>query len=65
MPVTLFHLCLVIAQSPALWRKWVMPVLYLIHIGFAVSLFFNKFIVGVRLLDVGYWSDARPGLYAL
>jgi signal transduction histidine kinase len=60
MPVTLFHLCLVIAQSPALWRKWVMRVLYVIHIGFAVSLFFNKFIVGVRLLNVGYWSEPGP-----
>jgi hypothetical protein len=61
MPVTLFHLCLVIAQSPEHWRKWVMRVLYLIHIGFAVSLFFNKFIVGVRLLNVGYWSKPGPG----
>ena len=36
MPVTLFHLCWLIAQAR---RKWVIPVLYLIHIGLAVSLF--------------------------
>src|SRR5208282_4420086 len=53
MPVTLFHLCSVIAQAPV---KWVMPGLYLIHLGLAISLFFNQFITGVRMLDVGYWS---------
>jgi hypothetical protein len=53
MPVTLFHLCWVIAQGRV---KWVMPVLYLIHTGFAISLLRNEFIIGVRLLDVGYWT---------
>lgn len=58
MPVTLFHLCSIIARVSL---KWTIPILYLIHLGLAVSLFFNKFIVGVRLLDVGYWSVPGPG----
>ncbi|MGA2174725.1 MAG: ATP-binding protein [Verrucomicrobiota bacterium] len=57
MPVTLFHLCAVIAKARL---KWVIPALYLIHIGFAISLFFNKFIIGVRMLNVGYWSVPGP-----
>jgi signal transduction histidine kinase len=60
MPVTLFHLCAIIAQVPSRWLKWVMWVLYLIHVGFAISLCFNKFIVNVRMLDVGYWSVPGP-----
>ena len=35
----------------------------LVHVGFAVSLFFNRFIIGVRLLDVGYWSVPGPGFH--
>ncbi|MGO8701463.1 MAG: ATP-binding protein [Limisphaerales bacterium] len=60
MPVTLFHLCWLIAQAR---RKWVIPALYLIHIGFAVSLCFGQFISGVQPLDVGYWSIAGLGFY--
>src|ERR1700733_14522519 len=47
IPVILFHLCMVIAQ---IRTGWLMPVMYLVHAGFAVSLYFNKFIVGVRHL---------------
>src|SRR5271156_3565205 len=54
MPVTLFHLCVIIAQARRVTR--LMPILYLIHFGFAASLYFNKFIIDVRHLDVGYWS---------
>jgi signal transduction histidine kinase len=58
MPVTLFHLCVIIAKSRR--GSLLVPYLYLLHTGFAVSLFFNKFIVNVRLLDVGYWSVPGP-----
>jgi signal transduction histidine kinase len=59
MPVTLFHLCVIIAQARRVGR--LVPVLYLVHGAFAVSLLLNKFIVDVRLLDVGYWSVPGPG----
>jgi signal transduction histidine kinase len=59
MPVTLFHLCVIIAQARRVNK--VMPVLYLVHTALAASLLFNKFIVNVRLLDVGYWSVPGPG----
>jgi signal transduction histidine kinase len=58
MPVTLFHLCAMIAQAR---EKWMIPVLYAIHAGFAVSLYFNQFITGVRMLDGCYWSVPGPG----
>lgn len=58
VPVTLFHLCLVIGQART---GWLMPALYSLHVGFAISLVCNKFIVGVRQLDVGYWSIPGPG----
>ncbi|HUD47930.1 MAG TPA: ATP-binding protein [Candidatus Baltobacteraceae bacterium] len=61
MPVTLFHLCVIISKARV---GRLVPILYLIHAGFAVSLFFNKFIVSVRLLDVGYWSVPGPGFIA-
>ena len=46
MPLTLIHLCAVVSGTRT--ARWVLPVLYLIHIGFAVSLYFNYFITGVR-----------------
>ena len=59
MPLTLFHLCAVVSGTRI--RRWVLPVLYLIHAGFAVSLFFNCFITGVKWVnDAGYWSVAGP-----
>ncbi|HEV7924277.1 MAG TPA: ATP-binding protein [Verrucomicrobiae bacterium] len=61
IPVIIFHLCMVIGQART---GWLMPALYLLHVGFAVSLCFNKFIVGVRLLDVGYWSIPGPAFTA-
>jgi len=60
IPVILFHLCMVIAQVRT---GWLMPAMYLLHVGFAVSLYFNKFIVGVRPLAVGYWSIPGPGFF--
>jgi signal transduction histidine kinase len=58
MPITLFHLCLVISKVQA---RRTLILLYLVHIGLAVSLFFGKFITGVRWLEVGYWSIPGPG----
>ncbi|HEY3861873.1 MAG TPA: ATP-binding protein [Verrucomicrobiae bacterium] len=61
IPAIIFHLCVIIAQVRA---GWVAPALYLVVTGFAASLFFNKFITGVHLLPVGYWSVPGPGFYA-
>jgi signal transduction histidine kinase len=55
--VLIFHLCMVIGQART---GWLMPVLYSLHVGFAISLYFNKFIIGVRRLSVGYWSVPGP-----
>ena len=61
LPVTMFHLCAIILPSERL-RK-VVPALYLIHLGFALSVFLNWFIVGVRRIDVGYWSIPGPAFF--
>ena len=58
MPISLFHLCLVISKTPA---GRVLPVLYLAHVCLAASLFFNWFIIGVRQLDVVFWPVPGPG----
>jgi signal transduction histidine kinase len=59
MPLTLIHLCAVVSGIRT--ARWVLPVLYLIHTGFAVSLYFNYFITGVRWVnDAGYWSVPGP-----
>lgn len=60
LPLTLFHLGLVISKTSI---GWVLPVLYGIHSLFALSLLLNFFIVDVRLLDVGYWSVPGPGFH--
>jgi signal transduction histidine kinase len=60
IPVILFHLCMVIAQ---IRTGWLMPAMYLLHAGFAISLYCNKFITGVRKLAVGYWSVPGPGFF--
>ncbi|MGD0812458.1 MAG: ATP-binding protein [Verrucomicrobiota bacterium] len=57
-PISLFHLSLVISRTKV---GRVLPVLYLAHIILAASVFFNWFIIGVRQLDVGYWSIPGPG----
>ncbi|HZM04665.1 MAG TPA: ATP-binding protein [Candidatus Saccharimonadales bacterium] len=57
MPITLFHLCLVISKVQA---RRMLVFLYVVHVGFAISLFFGGFIVGVRKLEVGYWSIPGP-----
>jgi signal transduction histidine kinase len=61
MPVTLFHLCVVISKARRAGR--LVPILYLIHTAFAISLFWNKFIIGARSLNVGYWSVPGPGFF--
>jgi signal transduction histidine kinase len=59
MPLTLFHLCIIVSGIPT--KRWVMPVLYLIHAGFAASLYLGYFITGVRWVnDAGYWSVPGP-----
>jgi signal transduction histidine kinase len=60
LPITLFHLGLVISKT-SIGR--VLPVLYVIHACLAISLCFNWFIVGVQLLPVGYWSVPGPGFH--
>jgi signal transduction histidine kinase len=60
IPVIIFHLCMVIGQART---GWLMPALYLIHVGFAISLYFNKFIIGVQQLKVGYWSVPGPAFF--
>src|SRR5580658_6440017 len=49
IPVIMLHLCVVIAQVRT---GWLVPALYLLHFGFAISLCCNKFIVGVKHLEV-------------
>jgi len=59
MPLTLFHLCVIVSGTRT--SRWVMPLLYLIHAGFAVGLYFNYFITGVRWVnEAGYWSVPGP-----
>jgi signal transduction histidine kinase len=58
MPVIMAHLCAIILQSDRIRR--LLPYIYLVHIGFAASIFCNAYIVGVRRMDVGYWSKPGP-----
>jgi signal transduction histidine kinase len=59
MPLTLFHLCMIVSGIRT--SRWVMPVLYLVHAGFAAGLYFNYFITGVRWVnEAGYWSVPGP-----
>ncbi len=65
MPVTLFHLCVLISQTRV---GLLLPLLYLTHAGLAVSLFFNRFITGVRPIAFGsagsgYWSVPGPAFW--
>ena len=60
MPISMFHLCLIISKTRV---GWLLPVLYPAHACLATSLLFNWFIVGVRKLDVGYWSVPGPGFH--
>ena len=57
MPLTLFHLCTIISGVKT---KWLLPGLYVIHSGFAASLFLGWFITGVRPTPAGYWSVPGP-----
>ena len=59
MPLTLFHLCAIMSGQRT--QRWVLPVLYLVHIGFVVSLCLDQFITGVHYVnDAGYWGVAGP-----
>ena len=58
IPLTIFHLCTIISGVRI---KWLLPVLYLIHLGFAVSLYLGWFIKDVRTTTrIGYWSVPGP-----
>jgi signal transduction histidine kinase len=58
IPISLFHLALVISKTNI---GRILPALYVVHVGFVVSLVFNLFIVGAKPLPVGYWSIPGPG----
>jgi signal transduction histidine kinase len=58
MPVSISHLCMLVAQVDV--RKWT-PWFYGAHTLIAISLFFDKFIVGVQLLQFGgYYAVPGP-----
>ena len=62
MPLTLFHLCAIVSGTRL--HKWVLPILYLIQCGFAVSLYFNHFINGVQWVgEAGFWSKPALGFH--
>jgi signal transduction histidine kinase len=61
MPIIMTHLCAIILQS-ARMRRW-LPYLYLVHVGFAISILCNVYIIGVRRMDVGYWSVPGRGFF--
>jgi hypothetical protein len=51
MPVSISHLCMIVAQVDV--RRWA-PWFYGAHVILAISLFFNKYVVGVRHFHFGY-----------
>jgi signal transduction histidine kinase len=54
LPVTMFHLCTIIL---GVRLKWWMPVLYLLHTAFALTLYPGWFITNVRWIEhTGYWA---------
>jgi len=56
LPVTMFHLCTIIL---GVRLKWWMPVLYLLHTAFALTLYPGWFITNVRWIEhTGYWGVA-------
>ncbi|MGZ4987973.1 MAG: ATP-binding protein [Limisphaerales bacterium] len=57
MPLSISHLCMLVAGVDV--RRWT-PWLYAAHSIIAVSLFFDKFVVGVRLLHFGYYAVPGP-----
>jgi signal transduction histidine kinase len=57
MPLSISHLCMLVAGVDV--RRWA-PWLYVAHSILAVSLFFDKFVVGVRLLHFGYYAVPGP-----
>jgi len=57
IPLTIFHLSTIISGART---RGLLPVLYLVHLGFAVSLYLGWFIVGVRPTRMGYWSVPGP-----
>src|SRR5665213_2883268 len=58
IPISLFHLAMIISKTSI---GKILPALYGLSVCFAVSLFFNKFIIGVRQIDVGFFSVPGPG----
>jgi signal transduction histidine kinase len=60
LPLSMFHLCLVISRTRV---GWILPLLYAAHVALACTIFLNWYIVGVRKLDVGYWSVPGPAFH--
>lgn len=58
MPVIMTHLCAIILQKKSMSRA--VPFLYAVHIGFAITILANLYIVGVRQMDFGYYSVPGP-----
>ena len=53
IPVSIFHLAMIISKTNI---GWILRALYGMTGCFAVSLFLNRFIIGVKWIDVGYFS---------
>ena len=60
IPISLFHLAMIISKTNIPKIVWAS---YGISVCFALSLFDNLFIVGVRKLDIGYFSIPGPGFH--
>jgi hypothetical protein len=60
IPVSLFHLAMIISKTHI---PRIILALYGITVCLAVSLFLDRFIVGVRRIDVGYFSVPGPGFH--
>jgi signal transduction histidine kinase len=57
IPLTIFHLSAIISGTRT---RGLLPVFYLIDLGFVASLYLGWFIVDVRPTRAGYWSVAGP-----
>ena len=60
IPVSIFHLAMIISKTNI---GWILRALYAMTGCFAISLFLNRFIIGVKWIDVGYFSIPGPGFH--
>ncbi|MBI2925183.1 MAG: hypothetical protein HYY24_05705 [Verrucomicrobia bacterium] len=61
LPISICHLCLLMAQIN-IGRA--LPALYLMHLGFAATIFTGHFVGDVRRIHVGYYSIPGPVFWA-